>query len=145
MANLCMKLMYHKGWRTYVLSQILSVTHQPAVGLRSRCRLLTSVSFNYAPSLAPFMLPFRIMCSILPSTIISFCFSVYLISPTFYHTAPTPPQRMHPCTASIHSPLFPSPCLAPHTSPPYPITILLLLLLLLLWNTITKGHWHTYV
>ena len=55
-----MKLMYHKGWRTYVLSQILSVTHPPAVGLRSRCRPLTSVSFNYAP-LLPFMLPFRII------------------------------------------------------------------------------------
>ena len=40
-----MKLMYHKGWRTYVLSQILSVTHPPAVGLRSWCRPLTSVSF----------------------------------------------------------------------------------------------------
>ena len=59
-----MKLMYHKGWRTYVLSQILSVTHQPAVGLRSRCRPLTSVSFNYAPSLPPFMLPFRIIFDI---------------------------------------------------------------------------------
>ena len=56
-----MKLMYHKGWRTNVLSQILSVTHPPAVGLRSRCRPLTSVSFNYAPSLPPFMLPFRII------------------------------------------------------------------------------------
>ena len=56
-----MKLMYHKGWRTYVLSQILSVTHPPAVGLWSRCRPLTSVSFNYAPSLPPFMLPFRII------------------------------------------------------------------------------------
>ena len=40
-----MKLMYHKGWRTYVLSQILSVTHPPSVGLRSRCRPLTSVFF----------------------------------------------------------------------------------------------------
>ena len=59
-----MKLMYHKGWRTYVLSQILSVTHPPAVGLRSRCRPLTSVSFNYAPSLPPFMLPFRIIVDI---------------------------------------------------------------------------------
>ena len=59
-----MKLMYHKGWRTYVLSQILSVTHPPAVGLRSRCRPLTSVSFNYAPSLPPFMLPFRIVFDI---------------------------------------------------------------------------------
>ena len=38
-----MKLMYHKGWRTYDLSQILSVTHPPAVGLRSRCRPLISV------------------------------------------------------------------------------------------------------
>ena len=59
-----MKLMYHKGWRTYVLSQILSVTHPPAVGLRSRCRPLTSVSFNYAPPLPPFMLPFRIIFDI---------------------------------------------------------------------------------
>ena len=59
-----MKLMYHKGRRTYVLSQILSVTHPPAVGLRSRCRPLTSVSFNYAPSLPPFMLPFRIVFDI---------------------------------------------------------------------------------
>ena len=59
-----MKLMYHKGWRTYVLSQILSVTHPPAVGLRSRCRPLTSVSFNYAPSLPTFMLPFRIIVDI---------------------------------------------------------------------------------
>ena len=59
-----MKLMYHKGWRTYVLSQILSVTHPPAVGLRSWCRPLTSVSFNYAPSLPPFMLPFRIIFDI---------------------------------------------------------------------------------
>ena len=59
-----MKLMYHKGWRTYVLSQILSVTHPPAIGLRSRCRPLTSVSFNYAPSLPPFMLPFRIVFDI---------------------------------------------------------------------------------
>ena len=59
-----MKLMYHKGWRTYVLSQILSVTHPPAVGLRSRCRPLTSVSFNYAHSLPPFMLPFRIVFDI---------------------------------------------------------------------------------
>ena len=59
-----MKLMYHKGWRTNVLSQILSVTHPPAVGLRSRCRPLTSVSFNYAPSLPPFMLPFRIIFDI---------------------------------------------------------------------------------
>ena len=58
-----MKLMYHKGWRTYVLSQILSVTHPPAVGLRSRCRPLTSVSFNYAP-LPPFMLPFHIIFDI---------------------------------------------------------------------------------
>ena len=31
-----MKVMYHKGRRTYVLSQILSVTHPPAVGLLSR-------------------------------------------------------------------------------------------------------------
>ena len=59
-----MKLMYHKGWRTYVLSQILSVTHPPAVGLRSRCRPLTSVSFNYAPSLPPSMLPFSIIVDI---------------------------------------------------------------------------------
>ena len=59
-----MKLMYHKGWRTNVLSQILSVTHPPAVGLRSRCRPLTSVSFNYAPFLPPFMLPFRIIFDI---------------------------------------------------------------------------------
>ena len=59
-----MKLMYHKGWRTYVLSQILSVTHPPAVGLRSRCRPLTSVSFNYAPCLPPFMLPFSIIFDI---------------------------------------------------------------------------------
>ena len=56
--------MYHKGWRTYVLSQILSVTHPSAVGLRSWCRPLTSVSFNYAPSLPPFMLPFRIIFDI---------------------------------------------------------------------------------
>ena len=59
-----MKLMYRKGWRTYVLSQILSVTHPPAVGIRSRCRPLTSVSFNYATSLPPFMLPFRIIFDI---------------------------------------------------------------------------------
>ena len=59
-----MKLMYHKGWRTYVLSQILSATHPPAVGLRSWCRPLTAVSFNYAPSLPPFMLPFRIIFDI---------------------------------------------------------------------------------
>ena len=59
-----MKLMYHKGWRTYVLSQILSVTHPPAVGLRSWCRPLTPVSYNYAPSLPPFMLPFRIIFDI---------------------------------------------------------------------------------
>ena len=38
----------------------------------------------------------------LPSTILGFCFSVYLLSPTFYHTAPPPLQRMHPCNASIH-------------------------------------------
>ena len=56
-----MKVMYHKCWRTYVLSQILSVTHPPAVALRSRWRPLTSVSFNYVPSLPPFMLPFRIL------------------------------------------------------------------------------------
>ena len=45
-------------------SQILSVTHPPAVGLRSRCRPLTSDSFHYAPSLPPFMLPFRIVFDI---------------------------------------------------------------------------------
>ena len=56
-----MKLMYHKGRRAYVSSHILSVTHPPAVGLRSRCRPLTSVSFNYASSLPPFMLLFRIV------------------------------------------------------------------------------------
>ena len=55
---------HHKGWRTYVLSQIISVTHPPAVGLRSWCRPLTSVSFNYAPSLPPFILPFRIIFDI---------------------------------------------------------------------------------
>ena len=59
-----MKPLYHKGWRTYVLSQILSVTHPPALGLRSRWRPLTSVSFNYAPSLPPFMLSFRIIFEI---------------------------------------------------------------------------------
>ena len=42
----------------------LSLTHPPAVGLRSRCRPLTSVSFKYAPSLPPFMLPFRIIVDI---------------------------------------------------------------------------------
>ena len=42
--------------------QILSVTHPPH--LRSRCRPLTSVSFNYAPSRPPFMLPLRIVFDI---------------------------------------------------------------------------------
>ena len=49
-----------------------------------------------------------------PSTIIGFCISVYLLSPTSCHTAPPPSQGMHPCTASIHPPQFPSPRLAPH-------------------------------
>ena len=52
----------------------------------------------------------------LPSTILGFCFSMYLLSPTFYHIAPPPPQRMHHCTASSHPPLFLSLRLDPHTS-----------------------------
>ena len=67
--QVCTKCVVHE---TYIsqrltnlcLSQILSVTHPPAVGLWSRCRPFTSVSFNYAPSLPPFMLPFRIIFDI---------------------------------------------------------------------------------
>ena len=77
-----MKLMYHKDWRTDVLSQILSVTHPPAVGLRSRCRPLTSVSFNYAPSLPPFMQPVTISrnkaLNILAISIWSYIFNVLM-------------------------------------------------------------------
>ena len=42
------------------------ICHSPTGGrpTRSWCRLLTSVSFNYAPSLPPFMLPFRLICDI---------------------------------------------------------------------------------
>ena len=43
--------------------------------------------------------------------------------PTFCHTVPQPPQRMHP-TSSIHPPLFPSPRIGPHTSSlPSPCTL----------------------
>ena len=52
----------------------------------------------------------------LPSTILGFCFSVYLLSPTFCHTVPSPLQWIHRCTASSQPPLFPSPRLALHTS-----------------------------
>ena len=61
--QVCTNCVIHE---TYVSQRLTnqSVTHPSAVGLRSRCRPLTSISCNYAPSLPPFMLPFRIMFDI---------------------------------------------------------------------------------
>ena len=62
--QVCTNCVFHETYVSQRLTnlcfvQLLSVTHPPAVGLRSWCRPLSSVSFNYAPSLPTFMLPFR--------------------------------------------------------------------------------------
>ena len=66
----------------------------------------------------------------LPSIILGVCFSVYLLSLTFCHTAPPPPQRMYPCTASIY----------PHCSLPASISSYFLLTLSLHSTIISSLH-----
>ena len=62
--QVCTNCVIHETYVSQRLTNLCFVPNPPAVGLRSRCRPVTSVSFNYAPSLPPFMLPFRIVFDI---------------------------------------------------------------------------------
>ena len=67
--QVCTNCVIHETYVSQRLTSLCFVPHPichspPAVGLRSWCRPLTSVSFNYTHSLPPFMLLFRIIFDI---------------------------------------------------------------------------------